>query len=244
MRYSIKVFLIICVLSTLSFPQRKQYFDAPFGVGGGYSPGWFFPKMDLINQKLKSFGVPDLSSNGFYTSGGSGFAYLGFIPYLRVGGMGYAGSTSKSSEVDGTNREVIYSLGGGGLTIEYTMPFVKNVGISVGGIIGAGSLSIELYRNSGSFNWDDVWNEISNASLSAQNISRTIKNNFWFFSPMLNVDIPVYRFVSVRFGFGYQLTFSDSWKVENDKELSNVPSNLNGNSFFIQSGIFIGFFSF
>ena len=61
---------------------------------------------------------------------------------------------------------------------------------------------------------------------------------------MINFDIPVYRFVSIRVGGGYQLSLGESWKIENDQELKDVPSDFNGNSFFIQTGIFLGFFAF
>jgi hypothetical protein len=45
-------------------------------------------------------------------------------------------------------------------------------------------------------------------------------------------------------GAGYQFTFADKWTADNDRSLSGVPSDFNGKNFFIQSGIFIGFFSF
>jgi hypothetical protein len=48
----------------------------------------------------------------------------------------------------------------------------------------------------------------------------------------------------LRLGVGYQLTFGDKWTADNDQPLQDVPSDLNGNAFFIQSGIFIGFFAF
>ncbi len=259
MRYFSKIILIICVLSSLSFAQRQQYFDAPFGGGGGFTPGWIFPKFDQVNPVLKQFGVPEFSNAGLFTTGGSGFIYLGFIKNFRVGGIGFGGSKSTSSSqvlpiiieksvVNNSvqvvvNKEVQYSLGGGGLSLEYTLPFVKNVGISVGGIIGGGSLNIEIYKNSETFNWDDLWNQVSNR-FPSDNEHKTIKNNFWFFSPTINFDIPAFRFIAFRIGAGYQLTFANKWTVDNDQSLSNVPSDLNGNSFFIQTGIFVGFFSF
>lgn len=76
------------LFSSFIYSQDSQYFDAPFGGGGGYSPGWYFPNLDQVNLQMKTFGVPAFSNGGFYTSGGSGFIYLGFIPHLRVGGMG------------------------------------------------------------------------------------------------------------------------------------------------------------
>jgi hypothetical protein len=64
------------------------------------------------------------------------------------------------------------------------------------------------------------------------------------FTPTLNLDYPIYRFVTLRLGIGYQITFADDWTADNNQPLINVPSDLSGNTFFIQSGIFIGFFSF
>ena len=138
------------------------------------------------------------------------------------------------------NKEVNYSLGGGGVTVEYTLPFVRTFGISVGAVIGGGSMQIDVYQNKDSFAWNNFWNDLSIPQINAH---RTIKNNFWFVTPTLNVDIPFLRFMIFRIGGGYQLTFANSWKIDNNLSFSGVPSGLNGNSFYIQTGIFVGFFS-
>ena len=238
-----KLFIIIIILSCNLFSQDKKYFDAPFGGGGGYTPGWIFVNLDELNKQLIGFGSGQLSTSGFYTSGGAGFIYVGFVPSLRIGGMGFGGSTSESAFLDGFEREAVYSISGGGLTLEYTLPFIKNIAVSVGAVIGGGSIQIDIYRNAGNFDWQSMWSEISSTD-SSQNLSRRLNNNFFLLSPTINIDIPVYRFISLRLGGGYQFALGENWTVENDKELSNVPAKLNGNSFFIQSGIFIGFFSY
>jgi hypothetical protein len=235
------VLLIIMLISTV-YSQESRYFDSPFGGGGGYSPGWSFPKVDILNQKLKSIGFPELSNGGFYTSGGTGFIYLGFVPGLRIGGMGYGGSTSESIVSGGINKQADYSLSGGGFTIEYTLPFVRDVGISVGAIIGGGSLKVEFYKNNANYSWNNLLTE--SGTITNADPSPAISNSFWYVSPTLNIDIPFYRFIVFRLGAGYQLTFADKWTIDNDRSLQGVPSDFNGNSFFIQSGIFIGFFSF
>lgn len=238
----IKTAAIVFLISLNSIlPQETKFFDAPFGGGGGYTPGWLIPKIDVINEKLSLLNIPGFSESGFYTSGGAGFLYIGFIQNLRLGGMGFGGSASRTSNLNNMNREAILSVGGGGLTIEYTLPWVRDFGISLGVVFGGGNMTIELYNNDGNFEWKNVWNELpSNTS----NISRTLSNDFWLFSPTLNIDIPFYRFFVFRVGAGYLLSLGEEWTIENDQRLKNVPSSLNAKSFFIQTGVFIGFFSF
>ncbi|NWF89470.1 MAG: hypothetical protein HXY50_08400 [Ignavibacteriaceae bacterium] len=239
-----KLYILVILFSFTLFAQDKKYFDAPFGGGGGYTPGWIFVNLDELNYQLVGFGSGQLTKSGFYTSGGAGFMYIGFVPGLRLGGMGFGGSTSESTAKDGINREAVYQIAGGGFTIEYTLPFIKNMAVSVGAVLGGGNIQIELYRNSGNFNWQDLWSEITIVNSNTANVSRKLSNSFFLVSPTLNIDIPFYRFLSFRIGTGYQLALGKSWKIENDQALSGVPSKLNGNSFFIQTGIFVGFFSY
>ncbi len=233
---------LLIISSSIVYSQSGKFFDAPFGGGGGYVPSWYIPKVDEINIQLKNLGIHELSASGLYASGGAGFIYIGFVKNLRLGGMGYAGSMSKSVTQNEIKKEAVYSIGGGGLTIEYTLPFIKDIGVSVGATLGGGSLSIELFSNSGSNDWESIWGELNDAN--SNDSYKKIINSFWIFSPTLNLDIPIYRFVVFRLGVGYQLTFGDDWTYDNDQPLGNVPSDLNANSFFVQSGLFIGFFSF
>jgi len=230
----------LILLSSVVYGQSGQFFDAPFGGGIGYVPAWYVPNIDPINSQLKEIEMSELSSSGFYSSGIAGFLYVGFVKNLRVGGMGYGGSLSTSDE----NREVVYNLGGGGVTLEYTLPFIKDLGVSVGAAIGAGNLELDMYRNSGEFTWEGTWEELSDPNISSESYNRKLENSFWMITPTINLDYPIYRFVSLRLGVGYQFTFADEWTADNDQPVSNIPSDLNSNSFFIQSGIFIGFFSF
>lgn len=236
------IILFLSILISNNIPaQDSKYFDAPFGGGGGYTPGWMFPNLDVLNKELGLLGVPNFSKSGFYSSGGAGFIYIGFIQNLRVGGMGYGGSSTEVSPIDnnGFQKEVRYNLSGGGLTVEYSLPLFRDFAVSLGAIIGTGSISIDFYNNNGNFNWDDLWNQSAN-----QNFSRSIRNKYFLISPTLNFDIPLYRFILLRVGGGYQITFGRKWTADNDQKFMDVPSSLNGNTFFLQTGIFLGFFSF
>jgi len=239
--------LVVLLLSISLYSQQNKYFDAPFGGGIGYVPGWYMPNLDPVNpstsssqifSQMNNIEMPELTTSGFYSSGIGGFIYIGFVKHLRVGGMGFSGSTSSTQQVGLVNREVLYKLGGGGLTIEYTIPIVKDFGVSVGATVGAGTMTVNLFSSSGDLDWEKIWNGESNST------NTVMYNNFWMFTPTLNLDWPIYRFIVLRLGVGYQLIFGDDWTADNDQPLQGVPSDLNGNAFFVQSGIFVGFFSF
>jgi hypothetical protein len=230
--------IFICLFATANFAQSTKYFDAPFGGGGGFTPGWYIPNVDPLNLKLKEVGIPEFSKSGMFTTGGAGFIYVGFVKNLRIGGMGFSGTRSESSTLSGTNYEATYSLGGGGLTVEYTLPFIKNIGVSLGGIVGGGSITIETFANNSSFSWDKLFD-----NSSTNNLTR-LSSSYWILTPTLNMEIPVYRFVALRIGLGYQFTLGGNWEANNGQSITGVPDNLNGNAFFVQTGIFAGFFSF
>jgi hypothetical protein len=254
-----KIFAVLIMILGAAvniLPQETSFFDAPLGGGIGYTPGWIIPRFDGINTDLKSFGVPGLPKSGFFTSGGAGFIYLGMLKNFRVGGFGFGGSRSTSANQNmsiiylensmGNGPEqlqAIYSLSGGGLSFEYTLPFVKDIAVSVGALIGRGSLSINLYRNYGNYDWNSLW--INAQIFQYPGVSSTsLKNTYWLFSPTLNVEIPAYHMLCFRIGAGYHFTFGSKWTYDNDKDIINAPSDINGNSFFIQTGIFLGLFSF
>jgi hypothetical protein len=234
--------LSLFILSVEGFSQRQQFFDSPFGGGGGFTPGWEFANVNSLNNKLSLINMPRVSSKGVFTTGGGGFIYIGFVPGLRIGGMGYGGSTSTNSTITNAsgqllyNTETLYSTGGGGLTIEYTLPFIKSIGVSPGLIIGGGNITVELYQNGVNNGWDGLG--------LPQGLHNTLNNNFWLIAPTINFEIPFYRFFCIRVGAGYNFTLGEKWTLNNNQSFSGVPSDFNGKNFFIQTGIFIGFFSF
>lgn len=97
---------------------------------------------------------------------------------------------------------------------------------------------MEFFKNSGSYSWNDLF-----GNLSQNNLTR-IERTSWMIAPTLNIDYPVYRFISLRLGAGYLYSFGGTWRANNNVQISDVPDKLNSKSFFIQLGIFGGFFSF
>lgn len=231
---------ITCIIAFtgIALPQSQKFFDAPFGGGGGFTPTFYFTNFDAINSKLAANNFPEFSDKGIFTTGGGGYIYIGFIKYLRIGGMGFGGMVSNNFSDAVKNYQIDYSVGGGGVTLEYTLPFIKDIGVSLGAIIGRSSLTMEIFQNGRSYSWDEI------LSTSSQNNLLRISKTSWMLSPTLNIDYPIYRFISLRIGTGYHFSFAGDWKANNDQVINGVPDNLNSKSFFIQLGIFGGFFSF
>lgn len=235
-----KLLIITCIIvfMGIALPQSQKFFDAPFGGGGGFTPTFYFTNFDAIKSKLAANNFPEFSDKGIFTTGGGGYIYIGFVKYLRIGGMGFGGMVSNNFSYAVKNYQIDYSIGGGGITIEYTLPFIKDIGVSLGAIIGRTSLTMEIFQNEKSYSWDEI------LSPSSQNNLLRISKTSWMLSPTLNIDYPIYRFISLRIGTGYHFSFAGDWKANNDQVINGVPDNLNSKSFFIQLGIFGGFFSF
>jgi hypothetical protein len=45
------VFFCILIYTGFGYSQDSKYFDAPFGGGGGFSPGWYFINLDPVNEQ-------------------------------------------------------------------------------------------------------------------------------------------------------------------------------------------------
>jgi hypothetical protein len=235
--------LLILILGN-DIKAQPAMFDSKFGLGGGYTPVWIFPNLKPINDKLGAFGTGEFNSSGFYANGGAGYIYISVVENIRIGGLGFGGSSTLSGSKDGFDKKIEYSFSLGGFSIEYTLPFIKGLGVSVGTIIGGGSREIELYQNQGSYSWDGIWEEVSDTSQSTKNIYRKISNGFFTLTPTINVDVPLSRFLSFRLGGGYIFSFNSDWEWDNGRPVSGMPSGLNDGTFYIQSGLFLGFFSF
>lgn len=240
----LKYILSFLLISSIIFSQSESQIGwiAKFGAAGGFSPIIMFPNYDDLNVEISKLGMNDMEGP-IVALGGGGYAYVMIIDNLRLGGIGFSGSKSESSNFNNLNNEVEYSLGGGAATIEYTMPFVKNMALSAGFMIGGGSLDIDVFQNAGKFKWNQVWNEIVNGS-DAENKEFSMQHSFFFLTPTLNLDFPITRFLAIRGGVGYQFTFGSDWEIANNKGLKNVSSGLNGDGLILQTGIFIGLFAF
>jgi hypothetical protein len=239
-----KHIIISLLFFTSIFAQSESQIGwiAKFGGAVGISPTILFPNFDGLNPKLNDLGMNDLSGP-LVAWGGGGYAYVMIIDNLRFGGYGFNGEQTETSKSESFNNEVKYSIGGGAGTIEYTFPFVKNMALSAGFILGVGSLDIDLYQSNSDLEWNSAWDLVKDKNQSDYK-EFSMKNSFFFISPTVNLDFPITRFLAIRGGLGYQFTFGDEWEVGNEIKLNNVPSSINADGFFIQTGLYIGLFAF
>ncbi|MFA8343477.1 MAG: hypothetical protein ACEPO8_10965 [Rhodothermaceae bacterium] len=237
LKKSFHILVLILILSPFADAQIKGLgWAAKFGAAGGYTPVIIYPDFSPLNGRISTLGFPEISGKSIYAPGGSGYFYIMSIKNLRIGGMGFGGSTEDSKTVGNINYASNYDISGGGLTLEYTLPFIKKVGVSFGVILGVGNLEINLYKNNGGVDWNN---------LSGENSTHLkMYSNYYILIPTVNIDIPVNRFLAFRAGAGYQSSFDYDWKIHNNQNLANVPDGMNGDAFFIQVGILAGFFAF
>ncbi|MGK9477427.1 hypothetical protein [Melioribacter sp. OK-6-Me] len=236
------LFLLIVSYTLLSAQENAEIgWVARFGLAGGINPVYLFPNVEPLNSQIQSIGLSGLSENGMIAWGGSGYAYIMFVENLRIGGVGLSGSMNTSGKVGEFDKEVRYGYGLGGLTIEYTFPSVHRIAISVGGIIGMTSTEIEIYQSSMNYNWENLWQKGNNKT---QEVSDKLSKTSYLIAPTINFDIPINRFIAFRVGAGYSFNFGGEWEINNGKNIEGVPSDLNSNTFFIQTGIYFGFFSY
>lgn len=219
-------------------------------IGGlfGYTPGWLFVDVKPINQQLIGAGGAALKENGVYLNGIGGGAYIMFVPNLRVGGLGMSGRlTSTALNSAGVRRDAELSVSFGGVTVDYVVPIVERLDVSVGVTLGAGSIELMLRQtNGGALTWGGEWNNYGNGNYhqggQVGNISRKLTGSFFSAVPAVNVEYAILGWLGVRLGASYVTMFSPTWQVDEKYDLLGVPSNIKGNGFMINAGLFVGTF--
>jgi hypothetical protein len=211
-------------------------------ISGGPTAGWIIQNTDDLNAELKKAGFPEVD-NGFFTLGGGGFIDLPLkANFLRIGGMGVGFTSHREKSVnDSLNKALTYSMGMGGLSVEYVKAF-GNFDISFGAAFTTGSLKIDLYQyGSDAGNYSGILGEFTNNS-NSQNITRNFKVRFYSVQPQIGLGLLTAKFIYFRLTAGYVFSTSGTWKVDNDVKVSNFPKGIKADGFNISFGINAGLF--
>jgi hypothetical protein len=257
MRYRFLTIMLLSVLSlSLAVAQedkdkekkeelRPRREPRRFGAAGGFMPMWAFPNMDDINTQLTAANMPAFSNSGIYTSGGAGYAYILFVPNLRVGGIGGGGSTKVSrtirDDIRQFQKEAEYSISYGGVIVEYAVPiFAPRLSLLFGAMLGGGSIRLDVSQSDAFQQWNKIWDDAKNNGSTAT-YKRRLSTDFFSYQPYVAIEYGITGFIGIRAGVGYLGNTSADWKVD-DISLSNVPSGIKTNGLIIQTGIFFGAF--
>ena len=214
------------------------------GGGGGYTPGWLFMDLDRLNETIVAAGGTPFDGGRLLMQGGQGYAYLLLVQNLRIGGMGMSGtrSTARIEQSTNTRRDVELSVGYGGVTLEYTVPVVPRLDVTIGTVLGGGGMSLTIRRDRGSAReWGDIWGEMGGAQ-AATEFSRKLEGSFFTYQPSLTVELALLRWLGIRAGVGYLGMAGGSWELDGHYELLGVPDDIAADGWMINTGIYIGTF--
>lgn len=226
-------------------PLPPKHAASKLGGAAGFTPFWLFFDPGPLNQVLGSAHAAALAKGGIPLYGGQGYGYIMFLPNVRVGGIGASGSL-ESKMLDGNNilRDVQLSVGFGGVTIDYVAPITQRLDVTVGLMLGHGSMEITMTRDNGQAKvWNDLWVEYGSQD-SAQNFTRKLTGSFLAYQPSVNLEYAVLRWLGVRLGVSYSGMAAASWKLDDTYDIFGVPNNISGKGLMINTGIFVGTFMF
>jgi hypothetical protein len=234
----------LTMVAMLANAQDEQAGGRPLRIGGagGFMPMWMMPNLDDVNAKLSSVNLPTFSTGGFFGSGGGGYAYIIYIPDVRIGGFGAGGSITAEGVIHNQPTKVEYAASFAGVTIEYAIPIFQRASIVVGSMLGSGSMTLTVLQSDGKTRgWDDVWSDVGIAS-PMTNYKQKLSSGFFAYNPYVYFEYGVNSLIGVRIGAGYVGNTSGDWKIDDNSTLASVPSGIKLNGLVIQTGIFFGFF--
>jgi len=225
-------------------PKRSS--QTKIGGGLGLTPSMLFLDLGPINRVLTAANAAPFEKNALYMFGGQLYGYILFVPNLRVGGLAAGGrmETGSLEQATGTRRDVRLSVGIGGVTVDYVVPLVPRLDLTVGTLLGGGNMKVVMTRdNGGGKIWGDLWSEYG-SSQPVQEYSRTLEGSFFVYQPSVTLEYAVFRWLGVRAGVSYLGMSGGSWKLDDQHEVFGVPEDINAKGWMITTGLFIGTFVF
>ncbi len=131
---------------SIKIEETKEKPAAKPGYGGWGMPlpMLFLTNLSGLDRIADDSGVPHFADEMFLV-GGRGYGVIGGC--LRIGGLGGGMGQTNKVETAGGEKSVEFSIGFGGLTLEYFRSFGR-FEFSVGALLGGGGVSIKRYINS------------------------------------------------------------------------------------------------
>lgn len=222
---------------------NSQIFPS-IALAGGPSVGWIFNPVKDLNTELKNAGFPEFKESGFLTLGGGGFIDLpAKNNFLRIGGFGTGFSSKQDKKYNDTlTKSANYSLGMGGLVIEFVKTFGNKLDVHVGAQFATGKLKLELYQYGSSYgSYGTIFGELQSNG-SSSNLSRVFNTRIFSFQPQIGIGVLVRKFFYIKLDAGYHLSSTGTWRVDNDVEVPNFPSGITAKGFTVNLSLNLGLF--
>jgi len=210
-----------------------------FSLGIGYTYGFGFAKQDNINSLIKSSGFDNTEMLGKSINGHGWSVVVSVLRNMRIGFDASYGNSEKEITMGKIKKEVLFSESTSNLTIEYLLPFIRSMGISLGAGLGKGNTELGIYRNN-----NVVWGNLFEKSEDSLYLSRTLKSNYIPATVFMNIDYPFYRFLCLRLSGGYRFALGEKLTIDNNEKVLGYSNQINNNVYFIKLGILVGMFNF
>jgi hypothetical protein len=231
MRKFTSLILLIIIYSSTAIAQQG------FNGGGGFSFYLAKPDFGAINGELQGLDMPEID-NVMLLYGGQAFAHVS--NRLRVGGMGFGGSTTVGDMEGGYAREVCVHLAWGGFLAEYIIWEGKGFEAYAGGTIGWGSLSVQTEKIADPASWEEIWGSLEPGASPEDNLSSELSHSFFMGQSRLGLRYYLTTWLALSGSFDFTLfnLSSSGWEL-NGKEVYNAPSMDISQPFF-QFAVLIG----
>jgi hypothetical protein len=218
-------------------PNKRDRSVGIIGGGGGVTSTWHFLNTKDLNTALGAKGLPALDEQGAFLFGGHGYAYVMFIPNLRMGGIGFGGSLETRSDADGQYQSTSLDISAGGLLLEYVFPFGR-FHVVIGGMIGGGSYTLTLTKGDNTAkNWDGLF---PSSPVSAADTRHELRSSFLTWQPAITFEYEVHPLVVMGVTGGY-FGGSGEWELDENFPLGGMP-DFRFESPFLRLGLTVGLF--
>ncbi len=216
-------------------------------LGGGFVGGILLADLSSFNAKVAQPFIHQNLSQTIPMLGGHFFIPFPFIKNIRVGGVG-AGGKSQICCVNDTvsagqpvQRTLRYSVGYGGVTVDYSLPIrISKCHILVGTELGFGSIDIYA-KQAASRTAFDISSEFN---APTTNITHTYTSNIIVIKPQVTFEWAPLSFMMFRASAAYQVTSGSTWKADEDVPLGNTDNlkSVGASGFVANAGVYIGLF--
>ncbi|MBC8204529.1 hypothetical protein ISS30_00725 [bacterium] len=162
-----------------------------------------------------------------------------------MGAGGYvstSGMTPAVGNIPALDKEVSFSMGYGGVTLEYILDFpfeVMDGQFFIGGLIGGGGAAVNISQYA-SLSWGDIWDnyQLPNGD---DKYTQTVEmsRGFFLLDPWAGIHINLLDWLAFAGKAGYFFPIADSdWKV-NDSKVFGAP-DLDLDNFHFEFAVLFG----